>query len=134
MKHAAVLVLMLIPAVAGCVERRVTITTAPPGAMVYFADEEIGRTPLTVPFTWYGDRELIIRLEGHDTLRRHMVLRAPWYDIPPWDLVSQAFVPWTYRHHVERHYELDPLAIPPAPVLIERALDLREKLPSPPAK
>ncbi|MFW6154278.1 MAG: PEGA domain-containing protein [Planctomycetota bacterium] len=126
------MIMMLMPAVAGCVERRVTITTEPPGAMVYFADEEIGRTPLTVPFTWYGDRELIIRREGHETLRRHMVLRAPWYDIPPWDLVSQAFVPWTYRHHVERRYELEPLTIPPSETLIERAVELRGDLPPTP--
>ncbi len=126
------LAVMLIPAVAGCVERRVTITTAPPGAMVYFADEEIGRTPLTVPFTWYGDRELIIRLEGYQTLRQHLPLRAPWYDIPPWDVVSQAFVPWTYRHHVRRHYELDPFAARPAATLIEQALELGDQLPPPP--
>jgi len=134
MKRSAMLVLMLLPAMGGCVERRVTITTEPAGALVYFADEEIGRTPLTVPFTWYGDRELIIRLEGYQTLRRHMVLRAPWYDIPPWDLVSQAFVPWTYRHHDRRHYDLEPLAVPPEAVLIERAIGLSRQLPPPPAE
>ncbi len=38
----------------GCVERTVTITSEPDNALVYLNDEEIGRTPVTVSFTFYG--------------------------------------------------------------------------------
>jgi len=110
---------------AGCVERRLTITSEPAGALVYFADEEIGRTPLTVDFTWYGDREVILRMAGYRTLQTHTVIGPPWYDIPPWDLISQAFVPWTYHYRVDRHYELEPLTVPPADELIDRAVRFR---------
>ncbi|HQI29243.1 MAG TPA: PEGA domain-containing protein, partial [Sedimentisphaerales bacterium] len=39
----------------GCVERRLTIYTEPPGAIVTLNDQEIGVSPVTVPFNWYGD-------------------------------------------------------------------------------
>jgi len=112
---------------SGCVERRLKITSDPPGALVYLADEEVGRTPLTVPFTWYGDYEVIVRLDGHQTLATHANITPPLYDIPPWDLISQAFVPWTYHYNVKRHYELKPLASPNEADLIGRAMDLRAR-------
>lgn len=113
---------------AGCVERTITITSEPAGALVHFADEEIGRTPLTVPFTWYGDYEVILRLPGYETLDTHENITPPLYDVPPIDLVSQAFVPWTYRYNVRRHYELQPLDLPPESELIERALEMETDL------
>ena len=39
---------------AGCVQRMIKITSDPPGALVRLNDEEVGRTPVTVPFTFYG--------------------------------------------------------------------------------
>jgi len=113
--------------VAGCVERELTITSEPAGALVYFADEEIGRTPMTVPFTWYGDYEVILRLAGYQTLHTHTNINPPIYDIWPWDLVSQTMVPWTYHCRVERHYQLDPLTLPPDEELRHRADQLRTR-------
>lgn len=46
---------------AGCIERTITVTSKPAGALVYLNDEEIGRTPVTVPFTFYGVYD--VRLE-----------------------------------------------------------------------
>ena len=119
---AATIAAILLP---GCVERRLSITSDPPGALVYFADDEIGRTPLTVPFEFYGDREVILRLTGYQTLETHAWLAPPIYDIPPWDLISQALVPWTFHHQVARHYTLRPLALPTDTELIDRAMELK---------
>ena len=48
----------------GCVERKITIASDPPGALVYLSDDvEVGRTPVTVPFLWYGDYDVRMRLE-----------------------------------------------------------------------
>jgi len=118
---------------AGCVERQLSITSDPAGALVFLADEEIGRTPLTVDFTWYGDYEVILRQDGYKTLKTHTQITPPVYDIPPWDLVSQAFVPWTYRYHVQRHYTMDPLALPDNEDLIRRAEELQARMGSPAA-
>ena len=48
------LVLAALTACAGCVERLITVTSQPSGSLVYLNDEEVGRTPVTVPFTFYG--------------------------------------------------------------------------------
>jgi hypothetical protein len=45
----------------GCVERTISITSEPRGALVYLNDEEVGRTPVSVPFTYYGVYD--VRLE-----------------------------------------------------------------------
>jgi hypothetical protein len=111
----------------GCVERRVTITSQPEGALVFFADEEIGRTPLTVPFLFYGDREVILRKEGYDTLKTHADLRPPIYDVPPWDLISQAMVPWTYHYHVHKHFVMKTQELPNEQELIRRADQLKNE-------
>jgi hypothetical protein len=46
---------------AGCLERTITITSDPTGALVHLNDAEVGRTPVTVPFTFYGN--YTVRLE-----------------------------------------------------------------------
>ena len=48
----------------GCVERELTINTNPSGAVVLLNDEEIGVSPVTVPFNWYGDYNVTIRKQG----------------------------------------------------------------------
>jgi hypothetical protein len=50
-------------ACAGCVERKLTIASDPPGALTYINDTEVGRTPVTVPFLWYGDYDVRLRAE-----------------------------------------------------------------------
>jgi hypothetical protein len=114
----------------GCVERRVTITSQPEGALVFFADEEIGRTPLTIPFLFYGDREVILRKQGYQTLQTHADLKPPVYDVPPFDLFSQALVPWTYHYHVHEHYVMSPQELPEESGLIERADQLKGEVPA----
>jgi hypothetical protein len=112
----------------GCVERQLNVTSDPSGALVFLADEEIGRTPLTVDFTWYGDYEVVLRQDGYETLTTHTQINPPIYDIPPWDLISQAFVPWTYRYHVQRHFTMVPQSQPSDETLIQRAEELRDRL------
>lgn len=122
----AVALLAVALALAGCVERELTITSEPSGALVYLSDVEVGRTPVTVDFTWYGDYEVILRRDGCETLVTHTNIQPPAYDIPPWDLLSQAFVPWTYRYKVQRHFDLQPLSLPDDESLIRNALELEK--------
>ena len=53
----------------GCVERFITVTSKPAGAIVWLNDEEVGVTPVTVPFTWYGEYGVVLRKEGYQTLK-----------------------------------------------------------------
>jgi hypothetical protein len=72
----------------GCVERKLTINTEPQGAMVVLNDEEIGTSPVTVSFEWYGDYNVRVSKEGFETLKTHRKLKAPWYDGFPFDFLT----------------------------------------------
>lgn len=121
---AALSVLIFLP--AGCVERTLTITSAPSGALVYVSAVEVGRTPVTMPFTWYGDYDVVLRLDGYETLKTHHEVKPPIYEVPPLDLLSE-LAPWTY--HVERsaHFELTKSAEPADADLLKRAEELRAR-------
>ena len=49
-------------ALSGCVERRYTIRTDPPGATVVVNGEEIGPSPASKSFIYYGDRKITLIL------------------------------------------------------------------------
>ncbi len=86
----------------------------------------MGRSPVTVPFTWYGDYEIILRSDGCQTLKTHEKIIPPIYDIPPLDLFS-ALAPWTYRNNLAFHYVLPKLVLPSDEELIRRAEELRHR-------
>jgi hypothetical protein len=112
----------------GCVERRLTINTRPQGAMVVLNDEEIGQSPATVPFNWYGDYNVRISKEGYETLKTHRRLKSPWYDKFPWDFFAQVISPKKIRDSYEWTFELSPKQPPDREQLIQKAQDLKEKL------
>jgi hypothetical protein len=76
--------LWLALAASGCVERELTVTSEPPGAIVYIGDREVGRTPITTPFTWYGDYDIILRREGYQTLNTHAKSTCRLMKCRPW--------------------------------------------------
>ena len=84
----------------GCVERNLTINTEPQGALVVLNDEEIGASPVTVSFEWYGDYDVRISKEGFETLKTHRNLKAPWYDNFPFD-----FFAWLNPERTVDEYE-----------------------------
>jgi len=83
-------VLAMIGLSLGCVERRLMITSEPSGALVYLNDEEAGRTPLEVPFTWYGTYDVRAEHEGFQTLHTQREAVRPWWEAPGPDLFAEA--------------------------------------------
>jgi hypothetical protein len=75
----------------GCVERKLTIVTEPSGALVALNDEEIGISPVTVAFEWYGDYSVRISKDGCRTLNTHQNLKRPLKDKFPFDLLADMF-------------------------------------------
>ena len=112
--------------VCGCVERELTITSEPAGALVYISDDEKGRTPLTIPFTWYGDYDVRLVLAGHETLKTNFNVTPPWYEVPPLDLFSE-LAPWTYHVRRATHYTLEAKKPIDNEELYQRAEDLRAR-------
>jgi len=112
----------------GCVERRLTINTQPQGALVTLNDEEIGQSPVTVPFNWYGDYDVRISKEGFETLKTHRKLKAPWYDAFPFDFFTQVLNPKRIVDEYEWAFELEEKQQPTREELIENAQELKKQL------
>ncbi len=113
---------------AGCVERRLTINTQPPGATVILNDQEIGTSPVTVPFNWYGDYWVRISKEGCETLNTHRKLKAPLHDYPPFDFFVQVLYPGRIVDAYEWTFELAPKQYPTREELIEEAEAMKQNL------
>jgi len=110
----------------GCVERTMTITSDPTGALVYVSSVEVGRTPVKIPFTFYGTYDVTLRMEGYETLDTGWLVAPPAYDIPPLDLLSE-IAPWTYRVERQKHFKLVQAEPPSDADLIRRAGALRKE-------
>lgn len=117
--------ILLVPGLVGCVERTVSISTEPRGALVYLNDKEVGRTPVTVPFQWYGDYDVVLRKDGYEPMKTHMKLSPPWYQYIPLDIFSELLYPGVI--HDDRVYEFELTKARPVNVtdLQERALEIR---------
>src|SRR5438477_396020 len=91
MRRAILLVACLAAGVlTGCVERTISVTSEPSGALVYLNDEEVGRTPLKVPFNFYGVYGVRLEKEGYKPLITKANTDMPWWELPGPDLVAEA--------------------------------------------
>jgi len=111
--------------IAGCVRRRMTIRTNPPGALVYVDDYEIGTTPISHNFTYYGERKIRLVKDGFETLTVMQPIPAPWYQIPPLDFVSENLIPFEIQDNRTLTYQLTPQVVVPTEQLLQRAEELR---------
>ena len=128
MKKFALLLLFCIAIVSGCLEQSLTVTTEPEGALVVISDKEVGRTPLTTDFTWYGDYEVIIRYpeKGYETITTNANISPKWYGYPPLDLFAD-LAPWKVRDKRYLHYKLKKLKLPNDETLIKRAEQMADR-------
>jgi hypothetical protein len=133
MSRAVVLSVILIGMVSGCgtVERRIVVTSDPPGALVFANDEEIGRTPFTRDFTWYGVYDVEVRKEGYDTKFAKTKVIAPLWQWPPFDLLAEV-LPFRSRDYHRVNYRLTPTTQQAADpeLMLARAEQLRVRLQS----
>jgi hypothetical protein len=124
---ATILLLTVVP--AGCVEQRLDLQSDPPGALVYLNGEEVGRTPMTTPFTFYGNFDVVLRKEGYETLKTTSKVKPPLYQLPPIDLIAALLpIPLTDEHRLS--YSMQPASTQPADpqVMLERARAMEAKL------
>jgi hypothetical protein len=119
----------------GCVQRRMTIRSSPPGALVYVDDYQIGTTPVSTDFIYYGTRKIRLVKDGYETLTVRQPFPIPWYEIFPLDFVTENLWPWEIRD--ERVVDLamsNTASIPPESVVAraEQARLSAGSLPAPP--
>jgi len=123
---------LLAAGASGCVERRYTIRSDPPGALVIVNNEEIGTTPVSRSFTFYGDREVVLSKDGYQTQRVIQPVDAPWYDNLLTEAVTENFVPYTFRDNRDFTYTLSPEVATSTPELLSRGEALRARALNPP--
>ena len=110
------LVLLLVPALAVCggctgrVVRTITVESQPEGAMVWLNDREVGRTPVTADFTWYGTYRVRVEKDGYTTETVYQKVAAPWYEFVGVDLLFETIIPGP-RHDDHR---FPPIVLKPA--------------------
>jgi len=127
MSRCILIAMLLALLFTGCVRRSLTVKSDPPGALVYLNGVEVGRTPMTRDFTWYGTYDVVLRKEGYETLKKRGKVIAPWWQWVPIDLFAE-MLPLTDKR--ELHYTLAPTtqeAIDPQ-VMLDRAEALRHEL------
>lgn len=123
-RHGA-LALLLIAAASGCVQRRLTIRSNPPGAVVYVDNYEIGTTPVAVDYVYYGTRKIRLVKDGFETLTVMQPLPAPWFEFPGLDFFSENVNPHEIRDERTLDFQLQPQVIVPTEQLLGRAENLR---------
>jgi len=115
----------------GCarIERQVHITSDPPGALVWANDQEIGRTPVTRDFIWYGTYDVVLRKDGYEPMHTTAKMIAPWWQWPPIDFAVE-ILPGHWVDKREIHYDLKPASTQPADpeVMLDRAEQMRIRL------
>ena len=120
--------LLLLPSVvlfSGCVVRRYTVRTDPPGALVIVNDEALGPSPASRSFEYYGDRRITLVLDGYETKTIIQPINAPWWDNYATEFLSENLVPWVIRDEQEFTYKLTPFQAPTEEAVSSRAETMR---------
>ena len=117
---------------SGCVVRRYTVRTNPPGAHVIVNDEEVGPSPVSRSYTYYGDREITLIKDGYETKTVVQPMAAPWWDNLLTEFFTENLVPFTLRDEREFTYDLEAAQPPAANDLLSRAESLRAESQAPP--
>jgi hypothetical protein len=126
---------------AGCVERRITIGSDPSGALVMLNDQEVGRTPISVPFTWYGDYDVRLTYEKNVGtpekpvmeryyLHTHRRTKAPAFEWIGVDLFAQ-LLPVHLQDDQVWAFEVPKLVEPSDAELLQNAQELKARLSEP---
>jgi hypothetical protein len=117
--HLLILVAIIF-AFSGCVTRSLTVKTEPSNALVYIDDELIGESPVTMPFTYYGTRKIMIERKDEDGVLTHErtiafeKIKAPIYEVFPLDFFSEIVWPLKLKDDQVLSYNLvalEPLSI-----------------------
>jgi hypothetical protein len=114
---------------SGCVSREMHITSEPSGAKVLINDTYKGITPMTHKFVHYQVFGIRVEKEGYHPLYVEETVKAPLYEKPGIDLISEAFIPKHYHDKREFHYVLEKIEeVDDIDKVMENASAMRKKV------
>ncbi|MBM4021667.1 MAG: PEGA domain-containing protein [Planctomycetes bacterium] len=120
-----ILALVVLASGPGCVQRRMTIRSNPPGALVYVDDYQLGSTPVSHDFIYYGTRKIRLVKDGFETLTVRQPFPIPWYQYFPFDFVTENLIPWEIRDERVVDLAMMPAAAMPPESVVTRAEQVR---------
>lgn len=107
--------------------RRLTIRSDPPGAAVMVDGTEVGYTPASIDYTYYGTREITLTKDGYKTLTTPIKLSTPWYQVFPLEFVTDNFALTKINDRREVTYALTRENLEPTQNVESRADNLRSE-------
>ena len=102
-----------------------TVRSNVPGAQVYVDNYEIGRTPVSTDFIYYGDRDIRLVKDGYETLKVKQKVNAPWYQYPGIDFIVENLWPWEVRDERNFNSQMQPQYLVPTETILSRAEEMR---------
>lgn len=111
----------------GCVHRRVTINSYPQGALVKVDGKDLGYTPASFDFTWYGTREVQLIMDGYETHTEMINVNSPWYQKFPFDFFSDNFSGRHITDHRQFSFQLRPRRADVSSDVLKRGNSLRSE-------
>ncbi len=126
---------------AGCLTRTITVKTNPSNALVYIDGKLEGESPVTIPFTYYGTRKIMIEKRDADGRLTHErttafeKIKAPVYEIFPLDFFSEVL--WPRKIEDEHILNYDLVKLEPLPIkerqekILKNAEELRQRVNAP---
>ena len=109
----------------GCVQRRLIVKTQPEGAAVLVDQKPVGYSPVSVPFTYYGTRDVQIEKDGYKPIRVQERIDPKWYNRFPISFFTENFSPREIRDQRILDFQLQPKTMTGENELLDRANDLR---------
>lgn len=117
--------MLIIVSLTGCVQRRFIVRSQPEGAVVTIDRQHVGQTPLSVPYTYSGTREIQLEKDGYQTIKVQQRVKSTWYETFPISLVTENFWPREIRDERVMDFQMEPKTQVQETLLIDRANDLR---------
>ncbi len=106
---------------SGCVHRRMTVRTDPPGALLMVNGQPKGFTPASTDFEYYGTNEITLVKDGYETVKTLQPVPKPWYQWFPIEFISDNLLPFKVTNRHDFTYRLQPQHIVPREELTDRA-------------
>lgn len=129
------LLVLAVGGLSGCVVRRYTVRTDPPGALVIVNDEALGPAPASRSFEYYGDRRITLMKDGYETQTIIQPISAPWWDNYLTEFFTENLVPWVVRDERDYTFKMAPARTPSMEEVSTRAEAMRnDARPLPPPR
>lgn len=122
-----ILIISLSIFVYGCADRKITIRSEPEGAKVIVDSQEMGVTPSTFPFTYYGTRQIILKKDGYQIYTVLAPIKPPLIHVFPFDILI-LFIPYPMRDYRTLSYILVPYQKTDVKEILKRGDELKEHL------